>query len=266
METSTLKSCNFRRRIFFLITLLLSAIGGVRAQSNSFPSNGDALVGGFNYFTTGGRVYMQYPGKAENNWSRGIISQGIHWDVTNGNWSVAGSSTTSDFSLLRFENVGAIGFFSRSSTGSSYTLDDSQLETYRRMTILTNGNVGIGIRTPAEKLAVNGTIRAKEIKVEAANWADYVFEEGYALPTLTEMERYVREHRHLPGIPDKDEVAANGVNLGEMNRKLLEKVEELTLHLIEKDKEVKALHNTQQLLVQKYQQIETLLNQNKPKQ
>ncbi|GAA4798766.1 hypothetical protein GCM10023231_29410 [Olivibacter ginsenosidimutans] len=226
-----------------LIILLLSAMTAVHAQSNSFPSSGNALVGGFNYFTTGGRVYMQYPAKELNSWTRGVISQGIHWDVTNENWSVAGSSTSSDFSLLRLENLGTISFFSRGSTGSSYTLNNSQLENYRWMTILTNGNVGIGIRTPAEKLAVNGTIRAKEIKVEAANWADYVFEESYALPTLNEIEAYVRAHRHLPGIPDKRQAAEEGIGLGEMNRKLLEKVEELTLLLVRESKERKALES-----------------------
>lgn len=94
------------------------------------------------------------------------------------------------------------------------------------------GNVGIGITKPQDKLAVNGNIRAKEVKVETANWPDYVFEEGYSLLPIDDLETYIKENGHLPGIPTAKEVEADGVALAEMNRKLLEKVEELTLHVI----------------------------------
>ncbi|WP_443938789.1 hypothetical protein [Pedobacter sp. MW01-1-1] len=104
-----------------------------------------------------------------------------------------------------------------------------------------NGNVGIGISAPTEKLAVNGNIRAKEIKVESNNWPDYVFEKEYNLLSLTELENYVKTHKHLPEVPSQKEVQENGLALGEMNKALLKKVEELTLHLIEKDKEIAKL-------------------------
>jgi len=96
-----------------------------------------------------------------------------------------------------------------------------------------NGNVGIGTLEPGVwKLAVDGKIRAKEIRVETA-WADYVFEEGYLLPTLKEVRDHINEKGHLPNIPSAREVELNGVELGEMNRLLLEKVEELTLYILE---------------------------------
>jgi hypothetical protein len=103
------------------------------------------------------------------------------------------------------------------------------------------GNVGIGVLNPGSKLAVNGNIRAKEIKVETANWPDYVFEPGYELPSLKAIKKHIQENGRLPNIPSANEIEANGLELGEMNRLLLEKTEELTLILIEKDREIRAL-------------------------
>jgi len=105
--------------------------------------------------------------------------------------------------------------------------------------INSSGNVGIGTALPKERLSVNGKIRAHEIKVETANWPDYVFAKDFQLPSLKETEKYINEKGHLPGIPSAEEVKVNGIDLGEMNAKLLQKIEELTLHLIEKEKKEK---------------------------
>jgi len=99
------------------------------------------------------------------------------------------------------------------------------------------GNVGIGTSdTKGYKLAVNGKIRSQEIKVEATNWPDYVFAKDYKLSSLQETEQHIKDKGHLPGIPSAEEVKVNGIDLGEMNAKLLKKIEELTLHLIEKER------------------------------
>ena len=124
----------------------------------------------------------------------------------------------------------------------------SQSPAVTRMTIQSNGNVGVGTTTPSDKLAVNGNIRAKEIKVEATNWPDYVFSDHYELKPLSDVERYIDENGHLPEIPNAQEVEAEGVSLGEMNKLLLKKVEELTLHLIEKDKQVANLERRMQVM------------------
>ena len=87
--------------------------------------------------------------------------------------------------------------------------------------IMPNGNTGIGTVTPMEKLSVNGNIRAKEIKVEAANWPDYVFKSDYSLTSLSELEAYINTHGHLPGIPNAAEVQEKGVGLSALNRTLL---------------------------------------------
>ncbi|MEO0525911.1 MAG: hypothetical protein AAFZ89_01725 [Bacteroidota bacterium] len=102
-------------------------------------------------------------------------------------------------------------------------------------------NVGIGtLDTGAWKLAVNGKIRAKEINVDTG-WSDYVFEKDYKLLSLEEVEAHIQEVGHLPNIPSAEEVAANGILLGEMNAKLLEKIEELTLYIIQQQKVQKEL-------------------------
>lgn len=113
-----------------------------------------------------------------------------------------------------------------------------------------NGKVGIGTTDPGEwELAVNGEIRAKEIKVETG-WADYVLADGYDLPTLEEVERHIAENGHLINIPSANYVENNGIELGEMNRILLEKIEELTLYTLQQhkrqsqmEKEVSGLEN-----------------------
>jgi hypothetical protein len=99
------------------------------------------------------------------------------------------------------------------------------------------GNVGIGTTNPTHKLAVNGMIKAKEVIVETTGWSDYVFADDYALAPLAEVEAHIKEHKHLPGIPSVAQVAEQGVSVGDMQARLLAKVEELTLYVIELKKE-----------------------------
>ncbi|WP_224205952.1 hypothetical protein [Bacteroides salyersiae] len=107
--------------------------------------------------------------------------------------------------------------------------------------LLTTGSVGIGTtNTDGYKLAVNGIIRAKEIKVES-DWADFVFKKDYTLPTLREVKKHIEEKGTLPGVPSESDVKTNGVNLGEINALLLQKIEELTLYIIKLQEEVDLL-------------------------
>ncbi|WP_131535669.1 tail fiber protein [Pedobacter nototheniae] len=105
--------------------------------------------------------------------------------------------------------------------------------------VTMGGNVGIGTTTPDSKLTVKGKIHAEEIKVDInVPGPDYVFEENYSLLHLSEVENYIKINKHLPEIPSAKNMEKNGINLSEMNMLLLKKIEELTLHLIEKDKEI----------------------------
>ena len=115
-----------------------------------------------------------------------------------------------------------------------------------RVRIRNDGNVGIGIVSPEEKLEVAGVIKSTEVKVESQWWPDHVFSKSYSLKSLQDTEKYIEENMHLPGIPSAQEVKEGGVSLGEMNAKLLEKIEELTLHMIELKKENEALKQNQE--------------------
>lgn len=103
------------------------------------------------------------------------------------------------------------------------------------------GNVGIGITTPKNKLEVNGTIRSKEVKVDMDSWPDFVFKKEYDLPTLEQVETHIKEKGHLANIPSEAEAVKEGISLGEMNAKLLQKIEELTLYVIDLNKKVNEL-------------------------
>lgn len=109
------------------------------------------------------------------------------------------------------------------------------------MSINWTGNVGIGIRDPQNKLDVNGIIHAREVKVDLQGWSDFVFKKEYHLPTLEEVEKHILEKGHLANIPSEVEALENGINLGEMNAKLLQKIEELTLYVIDLKKEIQLL-------------------------
>lgn len=139
------------------------------------------------------------------------------------------------------QSGGAAGLRIENANGSSITqlLTGSDAGTYlfngtgnNYLMIHSAGNVGIGTTTPQHKLSVNGTIGAKEVIVTNTGWPDYVFRPGYRLRPLSEVAAYIRANRHLPDIPSDAEVKAHGVSVGEMQAKLLAKIEELTLHMI----------------------------------
>jgi len=214
------------------ILVLLSLISV--AQTNTFPPVGNVGIG------TGSpqsKLHI-YQSAADQ---PGLIIQGNTINTDFAQHSIAitldgdyGNATGNYSQIRSYSNL----YHSWGSQLAFYTTSSSISNTLvERMRIGADGNVGIGTLTPNEKLAVNGKIRAKEIKVENANWPDFVFAKSYTLPTLQETEAHIREKGHLPGIPSAAEVKVNGVDLGEMNAKLLQKIEELTLHLIEIKKE-----------------------------
>lgn len=149
--------------------------------------------------------------------------------------------TTGSF-IFANENGGNIKFETTVDPSTDLT---QYLTTKTRFVIEKNGSVGIGTGdtpiNPNDLLAVNGLIHAKEVKVDLVGWPDFVFQNNYKLTSLTILEKEIEKLGHLPNVPSAKEVSENGVNLGEINKILLQKVEELTLYIIQMNKEIEKL-------------------------
>lgn len=147
------------------------------------------------------------------------------------------------------ERKGHISFSSYGSTGQGISFNnyDPATSSWRRTMTVTNDNrVYIGNYKPSGsyadyKLGVDGSIICKKAVVQNTSWADFVFQPDYRLPQLSEVESFIKDNGHLPGIPTEAEVLQNGVDVGEMNKLLLQKIEELTLYVIQLKKETEAL-------------------------
>lgn len=109
--------------------------------------------------------------------------------------------------------------------------------------VKNTGNVGIGLSAPDEKLTVNGRVKAQEVIVTQDAWPDFVFDDGYPLISLDELAHYLAKHGHLPDIPSRAEVQQQGVAVGKLQAKLLQKIEELTLYVIAQHKRIHKLEN-----------------------
>ncbi len=152
------------------------------------------------------------------------------------------SNQSSSVAQLTFRNNANSldgGIIYRSDGRMSFNLDGNNaagMGANEYLTILPNGNIGIGSTSPTSRLSVNGTVHAEEVKVDlSVPGPDYVFEKGYPLPALEEVKAYIDEHKHLPEVPSAKEMEEEGVNVGEMEMVLLKKVEELTLYAIEQN-------------------------------
>jgi hypothetical protein len=149
------------------------------------------------------------------------------------------------FSMTRQDN--GLGLSAYNGIGFSTGATTAPSNNYK-MYITSAGNVGIGTTNPTSTLTVAGDIQSRKVKVTVNAGADFVFEDSYDLKKLEDIQKYIQQHKHLPEIPAAKEMETKGIELGEMNIKLLQKIEELTLYLIELKKELDDLKKEQKLI------------------
>jgi hypothetical protein len=158
-----------------------------------------------------------------------------------GNVGIGTASPVRALEVAGYTQIDSDLYFKKGSSSFIGSIDNTDLRLgtnfAERVRITAVGNVGIGTISPQYLLSVNGTIGTKDVIVTNTGWSDYVFRPGYRLRPLSEVNAYIQANHHLPDIPTEAEVKQKGVSVGEMQAKLLAKVEELTLHMIQREKE-----------------------------
>ncbi len=200
----------------------------------SFDYNGNTHIYGYNGDTTGGATVApaeKLTVLASGNVGLGTTNPRLKLDLVDpsSGFQMRFSSGSNEGGLGADPN----GFFRVVGTvGGAFGTGSISQGTFSEVMRINGSNVGIGTMNPLYPLSVNGVVQAKEVLVNTG-WSDYVFDPSYRLPSLAEVAAYIQTNHHLPEIPSEAEVKEKGVSLGEMQSKLLAKVEELTLHMIE---------------------------------
>lgn len=171
----------------------------------------------------------------------------------------ANTATAADRSaLVELQSAGDLPApwrFGVGGTGNSLGLTAGQFYVERvsggvRLLVAPNGNVGIGTTNPLYRLSVNGTIQAKEVRVETG-WADHVFDSSYRLRPLSEVQAYIAQYQHLPDMPTAKKIQEEGLELAAVNTLMMQKIEELTLYLLEQEHKIRRLEEKVHQLEQK---------------
>jgi len=225
----------------------LSVVSGTDNNGAFFPATNALIVGANNALTSLSSNLAVSSNTAQGTDVGASIGLGGLW---------LGPGDTRD---LEFATIKGAKENSTAGNGSGYLA----FGTYgvggmtEKMRITSGGNMGIGTTDPqGYMLAVNGSAIATSMKVKAyGSWPDYVFKPSYQLPSLTDVKTYIAQNHHLPDMPSEADVAKDDINLGEMDKLLTKKVEELTLYLIEKDAENKDLKQTLKIQQQEFNEL-----------
>ena len=214
---------------------------GVDNPTQKLHVAGNSIVSGYSIIggtaTIGGAANIAGTASIGNNTS---IGGNITVDAVNPIIQLENSNVEKGFVQLSGDNIriGTNGgntngkFVIRTNGGDRFFVDGS-------------GNVNIGSQTdaPGYIVRVGGKMICEEVKVklQSSGWPDYVFSESYNLPALTELEKFIQKNKHLPNIPSATEVEKNGLEVGDMQKRMMEKIEELTLYIIQQQKEIDEL-------------------------
>lgn len=234
------------------------------SSSTTAPSNGLCVNGNVGIGTTSpsqklevnGNISLTGNGTNGNAAIIGAKTQG--YIILNANSDANNGSSLVLYGSSSAYYPGCVRFISYQSNGKIVFSNYNGSTWPDQMTVLANGNVLIGKNSQVNALYmldVNGTIRANEIVVNTTG-ADFVFSDDYKLLSLKELEESIKENRHLPGIPSADNMQRNGMTLGQTNTLLLQKIEELTLYLIEQNKTIEKMQIENATLKQRISNLE----------
>ncbi|WP_074410007.1 hypothetical protein [Aquimarina megaterium] len=201
-----------------------------------------------------------------SNGAGGLSSYGVLAQANTGQATLGAEVTGDRYANLNLgSNISGVRRFwhiSKRTSTSNHSLQffhfDGNSFNSPLFTFSTSGNLGIGVDNPDSKLVVDGKIRSEEIIVEIIAGADFVFANDYQLLPLKEVENFVKKNKHLPEIASAKEMKKDGVHLAEMNIKLLQKIEELTLYTIQQEKEIKELKSLNTKLQKLHLRLEKL--------
>jgi hypothetical protein len=226
--------------------------GNLFAGYSGSTTNLYAQSNGLNIFdNTGASIRMMV--NATGNVGIGTTSPTGHLTVQNGPVVVQGDSSSvwnypAYYSSDTEPGGHTYAFGSRSGIG--FSLSDETASAYR-FVISNTGNVGINTASPGYMLDVAGQVHASSFVSSTTTYADFVFKPGYKLEPLSAVEASIQKDGHLPGIPSEAEAKAHGIDLALMQVKLLQKIEELTLHVINQEKRIEKLEDENAALREK---------------
>lgn len=220
---------------------------GTNSPNNKLDVKGDLTIG-----RNGGSVlYVQTPSSDVR-----LFTNGSNLTIPTGNVGIG--TTTPSAKLDIAQSIGDVIRIRSTNDSSRYiwnipssgerlelsTVDGTNSQTHSGVIkIIRNGDVYMGHNDDPVTLSVNGVIKTKQVIVTNSDWADYVFEDSYKLISLNDVEQYIKENKHLPNIPSAKEIEEKGISIGEIQKKQMEKIEELTLYIIEQNHLIKELES-----------------------
>ncbi|WP_114941724.1 hypothetical protein [Mucilaginibacter endophyticus] len=240
--------------VFRIITAGADGVNTERMRINSAGNVGIAATAPISTFQVSNGAYKFSAGRAPGadlNYGTSYIGFNAAriGTAVSANWTIEGDGAHNGGGVIYSDIFGTVSIAPIASAGGgAQTLADLDIKSKIAFRVSGTGNVGIGttdnsawnLSGSTYKLAVGGGIIATAVTVKAVpNWPDYVFKDGYKLLSLPDVKNYIDQNHHLPEIPSAQQIEKDGVNVGEMNKLLLKKIEELTLYLIEKDKKEK---------------------------
>ena len=216
-----------RHSLYYNTTGNSNTASGTNSLYSNTTGNNNTAFGSFSLeFNTTGKHNIAFGHSSGKDLSNGMANTISNNSIFIGGKTKALGDNQSNQIVIGYDATGA--------GDNSVVLGNNEIT----KTVL-KGNIGIGTDNPGSwELAVDGKIKTKEVKVTIEGWSDFVFYEDYQLPTLNEVENHIIEKGHLKDIPSAEEVKQDGFFLGEMDAKLLQKIEELTLYTIQQQKEL----------------------------